>query len=667
MSVSQHIWFEKLTLIKFFWIFTKKKNKKIFYLSSSLLVKILIKLFSLDIKHVQLEAGILDKNGKALRYKIEKANYHYVLKIYHFLSLDNYLPDVVKLFKDEWRRILKSDLDYLIKKKLTNIYVIKERYNNDFLYRDLEISYVGETFRYHKVFYQLLNEDIKILNFKIFSDFFSWPKRIIYFLKFFGSVYYSFVYKFFRSDYYNFENKFHIFEEHIYSIFDRYPHAGHLFWFEDSKIDPSDLVLYFDRSDQRINANIIKEINTRQMNTLNMRHPVINVKNPFKVLIQTFKDVHKFKSFSYQEIDIWLTQINYIFLINCFREVFRKYKCKIIHQHQEFWPKTLVLALAIRMEKGVFIWNHWSIDRFPVSYFHWGFADILFSWGEHNDGYFNCHDFSYKYLFQTGLIAADGNYRGEISGYKYQFPKDLSLVVNILDSTYGSTSQNSYESMKYFYKEMLSMIYNNKNWGAVVKSKGKTFEDIIKNKQIKNYVNLLKNENRIIILAPDEKVSTSAKISDISVSYGINSAGVIAALSGSKSIYWDLNGNIEHPLYYLKKKNFLIFKSVIKIEEALKQFIKGDQNIGNHKDYLHLFDTYCDDNGRKRAGQIISRLFSNFKSNLELQDNLNQIKKEFQNKWGKKTVYEYRSGDNHKGNQLWQQVQENLKKTDEIK
>ena len=49
---------------------------------------------------------------------------------------------------------------------------------------------------------------------------------------------------------------------------------------------------------------------------------------------------------------------------------------------------------------------------FPVSYFHC-FADIIFSWGQYNDGYFNSHNFSYKYLFQTGQIAADGNYNDE--------------------------------------------------------------------------------------------------------------------------------------------------------------------------------------------------------------------------------------------------------------
>jgi len=394
-----------------------------------------------------------------------------------------------------------------------------------------------------------------------------------------------------------------------------------------------------------------------------MIHPAINTKHPFKILINTFKDVKWFKSFSFQEIDIWLTQIKYIFLIKCFREVFKKYKCKIIHQHQEFWPNTLAMALALRMEKGVFVWNHWSVDHFPVSYFNWGFADIIFSWGDYNDGYFNCHDFSYKYLFQTGLIAADGNFnstKDKEKKLRQELSSDLKLIVNLLDSTYGPSCQNSFDSMIYFYKEILSKIYDNKKWGAVIKSKGKAFEKIIQNKEIDYYVNLLKDENRLIILPSKFKVSTSANISDISVCYGINSAGVLAALSGSKSIYWDLPKAIEHPLYYLAKKDSLIFNSIDEIVQALERFISGDKKIGNHDDCLDLFDSFRDDQGKKRAGQIMSRLFLDLKNDLNFQESLNKIKKEYENKWGKKFVYAFGEGDDHKGNQLWQQVQNNI-------
>ena len=171
-----------------------------------------------------------------------------------------------------------------------------------------------------------------------------------------------------------------------------------MFWFESSKIDPKNLVLYFDRADQKINKKLIKEIDDRKMRSINMIHPIIHVKHPFKLFINTLREIKLFESLRFQKIDIWLTQFKFIFLINCFRHTFKKYNCKIIHQHQEFWPETLVMALALRMENGVFIWNHWSVDHFPISYFNWGFADIIFSWGEYS-GYFICHNFLINIYF----------------------------------------------------------------------------------------------------------------------------------------------------------------------------------------------------------------------------------------------------------------------------
>ena len=217
--------------------------------------------------------------------------------------------------------------------------------------------------------------------------------------------------------------------------------------------------------------------------------------------------------------------------------------------------------------------------------------------------------------------------------------------------------------MIFFYKELLRRIYENKNWGGIIKSKGKSFEAITNEKEIFNYVELLKKENRLVILPSKLKVSVSANISDISVCYGINSAGIIAALSGFKSIYWDLPGASEHPLYYLKKKNTLIFNSINEITQALEKFVLGNKQIGNHDDCLNLFDPFTDDEGRKRVGEVISNLFFDMKNDLEINESLNKIVKDYEFKWGKRFVYKFKLGDDHKGNQLWNQVQNNVQKS----
>ena len=123
MSKIKQIWIEKLTIFNCLWILIqKKKDVYIFYTSATLLASNLSK-FLPNIEFVEIQKGILDKNGKAIIYEIESKTYDYVLKMYELLFLKYYIPTSMKPFQDEWQRILKSHLDSFVKKKI-NYYFI---------------------------------------------------------------------------------------------------------------------------------------------------------------------------------------------------------------------------------------------------------------------------------------------------------------------------------------------------------------------------------------------------------------------------------------------------------------------------------------------------------------------------------------------------------------
>ena len=169
MSIVKHIWIEKLTTLKCLWLLIHRKKIQIFYISTSSLAGILIKFFP-KAKQIQPEGGVLDNKGRALYYKIQNGTYEYVLKIFNKLSLNEYLPNGINPFKDEWYRIYKSHLDFLIKKKLVNIYFIQQQYENNYLDKENEVSFICESFMFDNIFYQLLNEDSVKINFTIWPD-----------------------------------------------------------------------------------------------------------------------------------------------------------------------------------------------------------------------------------------------------------------------------------------------------------------------------------------------------------------------------------------------------------------------------------------------------------------------------------------------------------------
>ena len=128
------------------------------------------------------------------------------------------------------------------------------------------------------------------------------------------------------------------------------------------------------------------------------------------------------------------------FIVEWYRGIIKKYNIKVVHQHQECWPTPLCLALAIKKEHGIFVWNHWSVDHFPISYFNAGFADLVFSWGEYNSGYFDCQNYKYDYMVQTGLIAGENILSSDMrygKSIRKNFSSQVSSVFTVLDSSHS--------------------------------------------------------------------------------------------------------------------------------------------------------------------------------------------------------------------------------------
>ena len=102
---------------------------------------------------------------------------------------------------------------------------------------------------------------------------------------------------------------------------------------------------------------------------------LINLKSMFKIL----KGIGLPKKFSKTEFELYATQLYLAHNVEAYRNILRKFKVKVIHQHQECWPMPLSLALAAKLEDAVFIWNHWSVDHYLFVIINW-LCRYCFSW-----------------------------------------------------------------------------------------------------------------------------------------------------------------------------------------------------------------------------------------------------------------------------------------------
>ena len=119
-----HIWLEKITWIKFLSILLFRNDKVVFYETATRLGKLLIRIsdsFSkplVQFSQYDFQTGVKDKSGKALFYQVQKEIDYLSSKLLNDAENKNWLPNKYKNYSDEWLRILKTSLIFLIREKL---------------------------------------------------------------------------------------------------------------------------------------------------------------------------------------------------------------------------------------------------------------------------------------------------------------------------------------------------------------------------------------------------------------------------------------------------------------------------------------------------------------------------------------------------------------------
>ena len=110
---------------------------------------------------------------------------------------------------------------------------------------------------------------------------------------------------------------------------------------------------------------------------------------------------------------------------------------------------------------------------------------------------------------------------------------------------------------------------------------------------------------RCIISEKHSRIVPSCLAADLCICFTINSAGIIAGLAGQRVIYWDVSGELAHPLYKLRVDKNIIFKNLKDIEKQLQRYKIHKSDIGDHKKWISIIDNFRDGKGPKRAGEVI--------------------------------------------------------------
>jgi len=287
-----------------------------------------------------------------------------------------------------------------------------------------------------------------------------------------------------------------------------------------------------------------------------------------------------------------------------YKAVFSCFKVKVLIQHQEMSWVQVSQMRAVEDAGGIMLGYHWSNFIF---YKQDGISfpqHVYFVWGK----------MMYECLHKRGNLSPYVLPAGLWFGYRdedtsvIRMKDDLRFTIAIFDSSVAYNKHQSGDTLARFYLRILNVLDENLQWGGIIKSKNwnriNDLEFLPYGKEIIAKAASLIEQKRLVFLNSKVSPVTASARADISVCYGLNSAGIISGIHGHRAIHWDLSGMLHYPMYgELVQK--VVFQDLEEMAQVLIRVSDGDTEIGDFSKGKKSYSYFDDFNGRSRIGDFI--------------------------------------------------------------
>jgi len=372
-----------------------------------------------------------------------------------------------------------------------------------------------------------------------------------------------------------------------------------------------DLVYYMDRNDSPVSneaLNICKQYGFKWVDChKNWSLARINFKDINEILSKFIKFKCK------QPIWFHFFQLEILILFKLYYSVYKRFQVKILIQHLELNWIQGIQARAIEYAGGIMLGFHWSNFPFCEEPQHLTPQHVYFVWGKMAFDWVQKKGNTCRYILPSGLWITGDDQRQRPEQLN-DFTDKLEFIVSIFDSSVSYNTFQSPDTLSQFYLAVLKLIENNPLWGGIIKPKNTL--DMIKalpyGKQIISLIESLIGKKRLVLFSNRISPVTAASYADLSVCYGLNSAGIVSAVHGYKAIHWDCAGWLKHPIYKDTNQKIL-YLYFNEFKKAIVKASQGDQTIGDFSAWRQRFNYFEDFEAPKRVGKFIQNFMDQVK------------------------------------------------------
>lgn len=280
---------------------------------------------------------------------------------------------------------------------------------------------------------------------------------------------------------------------------------------------------------------------------------------------------------------------------------FARHRVRLLTQHLELEWKPVAQAEALERAGGAMFGLHWSDFPFLAEPTHPTPEHVFFVWGATNKRWLEGKGHDARHILPCGLWLPDDPARSvEIKARLG--PAEFTLAV--FDSSYAYNIFYSAEMLASFLDEILSLLESRPTWKAVFKPKNaRLYETLPGGPALMGRLRALESAGRVLVLERFVSPIDAARACDLSVCFGFNSAGVVAAARGARAVHWDAAGWTEHPLRSQTGQR-VVYPALADLRKAVED-APGNPAIGDFSRWRRLSDHFGDRDAAGRVGAWI--------------------------------------------------------------
>lgn len=363
-----------------------------------------------------------------------------------------------------------------------------------------------------------------------------------------------------------------------------------------------DIVYYLDRPDTSVTSAIIKELENQGfgwIDTRNMLHARLWARDYFRLIAGFFDSLHKHH--------LWFAFFLFRFEIMraFYQSLYKRFNVRLLFQHQETSWLMEAQRQAIESAGGIMVGLHWSnylSNQYPC---HLNPQHVMLVWGRAHEEYLETKGNTCSHIIPCGVwVAGSGATPEEIKP-----PQPGDFILAIFDSSVWYAMHQSPENLSKFYLEIISILEDNPLFSGIMKSKSSQVADLRHlpaGEEIEHRLLSLEKAGRLRILDWERHSPVdAAQAADLSVCFGLNSAGIVAGLLGFRAVHWDCTGWLKHRIYQDKDQQVL-FATLPELRQAVRRAAVGDKTVGSFDKWRPQINHFNDCAGRERIMRFIN-------------------------------------------------------------